>query len=145
MGVVDGHANAGKLILWEWSPGEARPRRQYQAYPSNSTVERHPTWPPPPPSVLTTDCGSTRPTLLRRKLAARPPVQVKPINRKIETIANMKPTTPQMEVRKFIGVINYYRDMWPRRSHTLVPLTRLTSLLYVTALATYCGNSLLHL
>ena len=38
----------------------------------------------------------------------------------------MKPSTPQKEVRKFIGVIHYYRDMWPRRSYTLVPLTRLT-------------------
>ena len=53
---------------------------------------------------------------------------VKPINRKIEAITNMKPPTSQKEVQKFIGVINYYRDMWPRRPHTLATLTRLISI-----------------
>ena len=38
----------------------------------------------------------------------------------------MKPPTSRNEVRKFIGVINYYRNMRPGRSHTLAPLTRLT-------------------
>ena len=38
----------------------------------------------------------------------------------------MKPPTSQKEVRKFIGVVSYYRNMWPRRSHTLVLLTRIT-------------------
>ena len=51
---------------------------------------------------------------------------VKPINRKIEAITNMAPTNYRKEVRKLIGVINYYRNMWPRQSHTLAPLTRLT-------------------
>ena len=53
---------------------------------------------------------------------------VKPINRKIEAITNMKPPTSQREAWKFIGVVNYYRDMWPRRSHALAPLTILTSI-----------------
>ena len=52
---------------------------------------------------------------------------VKPINKKIEAIINMKPSTYQKEVRYFIDVINYYRNMLPRRSHTLVLLTILTS------------------
>ena len=38
----------------------------------------------------------------------------------------MKPPTSQTEVRKFIGVINYYCNMWTRQSHMLAPLTRLT-------------------
>ena len=53
---------------------------------------------------------------------------VKPINRKIEEMNKMNPPTSQKEVRKFIDVINYYRDMWPRRSHMLAPLTRLASI-----------------
>ena len=40
----------------------------------------------------------------------------------------MAPSTSRKELRNFIGVINYYRDMWPRRSHMLVPLTILTSI-----------------
>ena len=51
---------------------------------------------------------------------------VKPINKKIEAINNMKPPTFKKEERNFKGVINYYRDVWPRWSHTLEPLTRLT-------------------
>ena len=52
----------------------------------------------------------------------------KPIIRKIEAMANMKPRTSPKEVRKFIGLINYYRNIWPRGSHTLAPLTRIASI-----------------
>ena len=51
---------------------------------------------------------------------------VKPINRKIEAITNMAQPTYRKEVRRLIGVINYYRYMCPRRSHMLAPLTKLT-------------------
>ena len=44
---------------------------------------------------------------------------VKPINRKIEAKTNMAPPTSRKEARKFIGIIKYYRDMWPSPSHTL--------------------------
>ena len=40
----------------------------------------------------------------------------------------MAPPTYQKEVRNFIGVINYYRYMCTRQSHTLAPLTKLTSI-----------------
>ena len=36
---------------------------------------------------------------------------VKPIYIKIEAITNMVPYTSRGEVQKFIGVINYYRNM----------------------------------
>jgi hypothetical protein len=32
------------------------------------------------------------------------------------------PSNP-IELRMFIGCINYYRDMWPSRAHILKPLT----------------------
>ena len=51
-----------------------------------------------------------------------------PINRKIEAITNMKPPTYRKEVQNFIGVINYYRNMWPRGSYTLASLTRFSSI-----------------
>ena len=51
---------------------------------------------------------------------------VKPFNRKTEAITNMNTPNTQKEVRNFIGVINSYRNMSPRRLHTLVTLIRLT-------------------
>ena len=39
----------------------------------------------------------------------------------------MKPPTRQKQVRGFIGLLNYYRDVWDRRSHLIHPLTSLTS------------------
>ena len=39
----------------------------------------------------------------------------------------MKPPTYRREVRKFIGVVNYYRGIWERISHTLLPLNNITS------------------
>ena len=40
---------------------------------------------------------------------------------------SMKPKTHQKKVCQFIDVINYYHNMWSRRSHTLAPLTNIHS------------------
>ena len=48
------------------------------------------------------------------------------INKKVEAIVNMKPPKNTKYVRYFIGIVNYYRDMWAKRSHLLHPLTALT-------------------
>ena len=39
----------------------------------------------------------------------------------------MKPPTPQREFKRFIGVVDYYRNTRPRRSHPLLPITRMKS------------------
>jgi hypothetical protein len=52
---------------------------------------------------------------------------VKPLSKKVEAINNLKTPTTRKQVRSFVGMINYYRDMWIRRSEVLAPLTALTS------------------
>ena len=53
---------------------------------------------------------------------------VKPIYRKIEAITNMKPPNSQKGLQQFKGGVHYYRNMWPRQSYTLSPLTILMSI-----------------
>ena len=38
----------------------------------------------------------------------------------------MNPLTPQKYLCQFIGVVNYYRNMWERGSQILAPLTNTT-------------------
>lgn len=41
---------------------------------------------------------------------------IKPLSKKVEAINNIAPPTTRKQVRTFIGMVNYYRDMWIRRS-----------------------------
>ena len=52
---------------------------------------------------------------------------MKPNTKKVDAILQMQLPKTRRELRKFIGMVNYYRDMWPHRSETLAPLTALTS------------------
>jgi hypothetical protein len=52
---------------------------------------------------------------------------IQPIPKKVEAITNMVRSTTREELRRFIGVVNYYREMWVRRSELLAPLTSMTS------------------
>ena len=52
---------------------------------------------------------------------------IQPTNKKLDAIINMMPPKNQKQVQAFIGLVNYYMDMWSRRSHLLHPLTTLTS------------------
>jgi len=52
---------------------------------------------------------------------------IQPVQSKVEAILKIRAPTTRKELRHFIGIVNYYRDMWFRRSELLAPLTSLTS------------------
>jgi hypothetical protein len=54
------------------------------------------------------------------------PTGLKPLKKKVEVILNMDAPSSLKQLRGFIGIVNYYRDMWPHRAHTLAPLTEKT-------------------
>ena len=55
------------------------------------------------------------------------PKGVKPWSKRIEPILAMSAPNTQTYVRAFIGSVNNYRSLWPRRAHVLAPLGQLTS------------------
>ena len=52
---------------------------------------------------------------------------IQPCQSKVTAIQQLAAPKTKKELRKFIGMVNYYRDMWIRRSDVLAPLAALTS------------------
>ena len=50
---------------------------------------------------------------------------IKPQQKKVQAILALTPPTSVKELRTFLGMVQYYRDLWARRSDMLAPLTSL--------------------
>ena len=48
------------------------------------------------------------------------------LEKKIDTVLKMEAPKSLKQLRGFIGMVNYYRDMWPHQAHVLAPLTAKT-------------------
>ena len=55
--------------------------------------------------------------------------------KKIEAMTRIKPPTNSKQLKRFLGMVNFYRGVWPRRSHILEPLAKLSSTTGKTKLA----------
>ena len=52
---------------------------------------------------------------------------IHPQPKKVEAIQRLELPKTKCQLRHFLGMVNYYRDMWRRRSHILAPLSALVS------------------
>ena len=51
---------------------------------------------------------------------------IQPQPKKVEAMQRLQAPKNVRQLRHFLGMVNYYRDMWQKRSHILSPLTKLT-------------------
>ncbi|OWZ01889.1 Pol Polyprotein [Phytophthora megakarya] len=52
---------------------------------------------------------------------------IQPLHNKVEAIPKVASLRTRRELRRFISMVNYYRDTWPRRAAILSPLSTLMS------------------
>ena len=51
---------------------------------------------------------------------------LKPKPKKVEVMNRIKPPTNSKKLKRFLGMINFYQDMRPKRSHILTPLWKVS-------------------
>ena len=51
---------------------------------------------------------------------------IQPLTKKVEAILAIAQPKTKKQLRSFIGMVNFYRDVWPKRSELLAPLTTMT-------------------
>ena len=51
---------------------------------------------------------------------------IKPQRKKVQRFFDLKPPANIRQVRGFVGMVNYYKELRPKRSMILTPLTKLT-------------------
>jgi hypothetical protein len=54
------------------------------------------------------------------------PTGLKPWTKQIDAILHMDVLKNMKRTRSCLGAVTYYRDMWPKCTHILTPLTELT-------------------
>jgi hypothetical protein len=55
---------------------------------------------------------------------------IQPQPKKVQVILKLIPPKTKRQLIHLLGMINYYRDIWQKRSHMLAPLNRLVSPLF---------------
>jgi hypothetical protein len=50
---------------------------------------------------------------------------IKPQKKKVHAILASMPSRSVKELRRFLGMVQYYRDIWARQNETLAPLSNL--------------------
>lgn len=48
---------------------------------------------------------------------------LKPQLKKIEAMTHILPPMNSKQLKRFIGMVNFYEDIWKKQSHILAPLT----------------------